>query len=204
MKLKESGRNMYKYYNANPRGLSTDDCVKRAISVATGMEYKNVQLELNRYKRVTGAESFNSDYNPHRYVEDVLNAKKITVKKMTAGEFCRKYPKGRYILDMESHWSACVDGIIYDTWDCSKKTVNFAYEVTIKPYTPPNLKKQVFKYCCTSERISNAETIIRIYDGNGAFVERKIPTELTQGYILCLQHSNYQYIDLDGGKTNEG
>ena len=48
------------------------------------------------------------------------------------------------------------------------------------------------------EKLSDTETRIRIYDGNGAFVERKIPTELTKGYVLCLQHSNYQYIDLDG------
>ena len=123
---------------------------------------------------------------------------------MTAEEFCQKHPMGRYILDMEEHWSACVDGCIYDTWDCGNEKVNFAYEITTEPYAPPNISKQVFKYCCTSERISDIETRIRIYDGNGAFVERKIPSELTKGYVLCLQHSNYQYIDLDGGKANEG
>lgn len=191
---------MYKYYNANPRGLSTDDCVKRAISVTTGMEYKNVQLELNRYKKVTGAESFNSDYNPHRYVEDVLKAKKIPVKGLTAEEFCRKYPKGRYILDMESHWSACVDGIIYDTWDCSKNVVNFAYEIKGEGYRLPDLKRQVFKYCCTAERISDTETCIRIYDGNSKYVERKIPAELTKGYIRCLEDQHYSYVEIGGDR----
>ena len=195
---------MYKYYNPHPKGLSTDDCVKRAIVVVTGMDYSRVQRELNEYKKVTGAKSFNSVKNL-RYVEDVLKAKMMSFnKQVTAEEFCKKHPRGRYILDMDEHWSACVDGCIYDTWDCSKKTVNFAYEVITKPYTPPDLKKQVFKYCCTSERISDTETRIRIYDGNGAFTERKIPTELTSGYVLCLQHSNYSYIDLDGGKANEG
>lgn len=195
---------MFKYYNPHPKGLSTDDCVKRAIVVVTGLDYSKVQRELNEHKMVTGAKSFNSIKNL-RYVEDVLKAKKITFQsKMTVEEFCKKYPRGRFILDMDEHWSACVDSCIYDTWDCSKKTVNFAYEVTTKPYTPPDLKKQVFKYCCTSERISDTETRIRIYDGNGAFSERKISTELTAGYVLCLQHSNYSYIDLDGGKSNEG
>ena len=195
---------MYKYYNPHPKGLSVDDCVKRAIVAVTGYDYAVVQRELNEYKKVTGAKSFNSIKNL-RYVEDVLKATKVSFsKEMTAEEFCKKHPRGRYILDMDEHWSACVDGCIYDTWDCSKKTVNFAYEVITKPYTPPDLKKQVFKYCCTSERISDTETRIRIYDGNGAFTERKILTELTSGYVLCLQHSNYQYIDLDRGKENEG
>ncbi len=195
---------MYKYYNPHPKGLSTDDCVKRAIVVVTGMDYSRIQRELNKYKKVTGAKSFNSVKNL-RYVEDVLNAKKISLNnQLTAEEFCKQYLHGRYILDMDEHWSACVDGCIYDTWDCSKEKVNFAYEITTEPYAPPNMTKQVFKYCCTSERLSDNETSIRIYDGNGTFVERKIPTELTKGYVLCLQHSNYQYIDLDGGKENEG
>ena len=195
---------MYKYYNPHPKGLSTDDCVKRAIVVVTGMDYSKVQRELNEYKTVTGAKSFNSIKNL-RYVEDKLSAKKITFhNKLTVEEFCKKYPRGRYILDMDEHWSACVDGCIYDTWDCSNIKVNFAYEISTEPYTAPDLKTQVFKYCCTSERISDTETRIRIHDGNGAFVERKIPTELTKGYVLCLQHSNYQYINLDGGKGNEG
>ena len=137
--------------------------------------------------------------------EDVLKAKRIEVfPKTTVEEFCEQHPRSRYILDMDEHWSACVDGCIYDTWDCGNKKVNFAYEITTEPYMPPDIKKQVFKYCCTSERISDIETRIRIYDGNGAFVERKIPTELTKGYVLCLQHSNYQHIDLDRGKENEG
>lgn len=194
---------MYKYYNPHPKGLSTGDCVKRSIVVVTGMDYSKVQRELNEYKAVTGAKSFNSIKNL-RYVEDVLKAKKITFhSELTAEDFCKEYPRGRYILDMDGHWSACVDGCIYDTWDCSKETVNFAYEITAEPFKPPNLKKQVFIYCCTSEKISDTETRIRIYDGNGMFTERIIPTELTGGYVLCLQHSNYQYIDLDGEK-NEG
>ena len=192
---------MYKYYNPHPKGLSVDDCVKRAIVAVTGYDYAVVQRELNEYKKVTGAKSFNSIKNL-RYVEDVLNAKRIKVcSNITVEEFCEQHPRGRYILDMDAHWSACVGGCIYDTWDCGKKRVNFAYEITTEPYVPPNISKQVFKCCCTSERISDTETRIRIYDGNGTFVERKIPTELTKGYVLCLQHSNYQYIDLDGGKN---
>ncbi len=188
---------MYKYYNPHPKGLSTDDCVKRAIVVVTGKDYETVTRELNAYKAITGAKAFNSIKNL-RYVEDVLKAKKIPLdSNLTVEAFCEKHTTGRYVLDIDEHWSACVDGCIYDTWDCGNKTVNFAYEVTTEPFTPPDLKKQVFKYCCTSESISDTETVIRIYDGNGAFVERKIPTELTKGYVLCLQHSNYRYIDLD-------
>jgi len=98
---------------------------------------------------------------------------------------------------MKGHWSCCIEGEVYDTWDCGEEILNFAYEVSTTPYSPPDLAHQIFKYCCTSKRVSESETCIRIYDGNGTFVERRIPTALTAGYVLCLQHSNYRYIDLD-------
>ena len=195
---------MYRYFNPHPRGLLTDDCVKRAIAIVTGWDYISVRRMLNEYKKVTGAKAFNSVENLC-HAKEALKAKKISLdRSLTAEEFCEIYPRGRYILDMDEHWSACVDGCIYDTWDCGNEKVNFAYEITTEPYAPPDISKQVFKYCCTSKRISDTETRIRIYDGNGTFVERKIPAEWTSGYVLCLQHSNYQYIDLDGGKENEG
>lgn len=188
---------MFKYYNPHPKGLKTGDCVKRAIHICTGMDISVVSRQLNAFKKVTGAKSFNSDKNPHHYAEDVLGAKIITFKnKITAADFFLKHPIGRFILDMDGHWSACVDGDIYDTWDCEREGVNFAYEIATEGYSPPDLSRQVFKFCCTSEEISATETRIRIYDGNSKFAERIIPSELTVGYVRCLQDSNYGYIEL--------
>ena len=48
---------------------------------------------------------------------------------MNGKRFCESYKKGRYILNMAGHWSCCVDGVIYDTWDCSEKCVYTAYKV---------------------------------------------------------------------------
>ena len=126
---------MYQYFNAHPKGKIVGDCVKRAITKATGMDYMEVQRQLNRYKKVTGAYSYNTDHNPHKYVENILHGVKLSFpaksgqKRMTAGTFSEKYPKGKYILNMAGHWSCCVNGIIYDTWDCSEKCVYTAYKV---------------------------------------------------------------------------
>lgn len=126
----------YQYYNAHPKGLNVGDCVKRAITVAACMDYMEVQRQLNRHKKVTGASQFNSNYNPHSYVETVLKGQKMSFpakkgqSRMTARRFCTVFPKGRYILNMANHWSCIVDGIIYDTWDCSDKCVYTAYNVS--------------------------------------------------------------------------
>lgn len=128
---------MYQFYNAHPKGLDVGDCVKRAISKTTGMDYMDVQRALNRYKKVTGAKSFNSDRNCDKYVEEVLKAHKLSFparagqKRMNGQRFCESYSKGHYILRMAGHWTACIDGVIYDTWDCSDKCVYNAW--LIKP-----------------------------------------------------------------------
>lgn len=186
---------MYKYFNAHPKGLSVGDCVKRAITVAAQMDYMEVQRELNRYKKVTGAKAFNSDYNPHKYVENVLHGVKLSFPaekgkpRMNGQRFCESYKKGRYILNMAGHWSCCVDGVIYDTWDCSDKCVYTAYKV-VSMGAPKDLKN-----CCTFELKSSSVGIVRIYDGNGTYVERKIDPKLKDGYVKCLEDNGYSYVD---------
>ena len=127
---------MYTYYNAHPKGLLVGDCVKRAISKAANMDYMEVQRELNRYKKVTGAKDFNSDYNPHKYVENVLHGVKFSFpakkgqKRMTPEKFCEEHPRGNFILNMAGHWTCVVDGVIYDTWNPSGRCVYTAYRIT--------------------------------------------------------------------------
>ena len=68
-------------------------------------------------------------------VEQVLHGQKLSfpavkgIKRMNGLRFCQTYYKGRYILNMAGHWSCCVDGVIYDTWDCTEKCVYTAYKV---------------------------------------------------------------------------
>lgn len=126
---------MYKYLNVHPKGLSVGDCVKRAITTATGWEYEEVSRELNRYKKITGADKFNNNKNWKPYVEKVLHGYKLSFP-ATAGEhrmngerFSESHPRGIYILRMAGHLSVCVDGVIYDTWDCSDKCVYNAWKI---------------------------------------------------------------------------
>ena len=187
---------MFKYYNPHPCGRITDDCVKRAITVVTGWDYMRVQRELNAYKRAVGAKAFNSP-RALKFVEDVLGAKRIELQgKMSVKKFCSEHPFGRFILDLREHWSACVDGIIYDTWNCSDEYVNFVYEYVAKNAPSPDVRNQIFRYCCTSEEDGCGNTIIKIYDGNGSFVTRVVKSELAAGYILCLEDRNYFCVEL--------
>lgn len=42
---------MYKYYNENPKGLLTDDCVLRSISVAEGISWNDCQKKIKLFVR---------------------------------------------------------------------------------------------------------------------------------------------------------
>lgn len=129
------GTNMFTYLNVHPQGKIVNDCVKRAIVKATGMDYKEVSKALNRYKKVTGEKAYNYGHNPRKYVENILHGIKLSFpatkgkKRMNGEMFCKEFPKGSYILNMAHHWSCCVDGVIYDTWDCSEKCVYTAYKI---------------------------------------------------------------------------
>lgn len=125
---------MYKFLNLHPKGKIVSDCVKRAIAGAENRDYMEVQRELNRLKKETHCDCFNNRKNitaymrKHGYIKLSFPAVKGEPR-MNGERFCQAYPKGRYILNMAGHLTCCVDGVIYDTWDCSQKCVYNAWKV---------------------------------------------------------------------------
>ena len=138
---------MYKYLNLHPEGKLVEDCVKRAIAKAFDRDYKEVSLELNRFKKVSGSKEFNDKDNWVMYLES-KNAVKMSfpaVKgqpRMNGYRFTKQYPKGSYVLSMAGHLVACVDGVVYDTWNCMEKCVYTAYKI-------PDIKQEI----SSSERL---------------------------------------------------
>lgn len=126
---------MYVFENVNPKGKLVRDCVKRAITKVTGASYEEVSLSLNRHKKITKCEKFNDNKNWKSYVENVLCGIKLSFpaisgeSRMNGKRFCEEHKKGKYILRMAGHLTCCIDGIIYDTWDCSEKCVYNAWKI---------------------------------------------------------------------------
>jgi len=125
----------WRFHNAHPKGLLVGDCVKRAITTATDKDYMDVQRALNRMKKITHCAKFNEDRNYHSYLTSELHMSKTTYPaekgkpRMNGKRFCDSHPNGSYILVMAGHLTACKDGIIYDTWDCTEKCVYGSYKV---------------------------------------------------------------------------
>ena len=189
---------MFKYYNAHPRKLSVDDCVKRSITLATGINYIEVQKGLNDHKKITGVKKFYDYPNPESYMKKVLGFERIAVAKnadgtrVTVEEFAKLHPCGRFVISISGHWTTCIDGMIYDTWDCCKEDVLTYYEITRFKRTPVEKK-----YCFTINHEHETLVFVTVYDGNGAFATRQMAKEVAQDYIASLcAHGFFNYDEI--------
>ena len=125
-----------KYFKAEKVG----DCVTRAIANATGIDYKEVYDALNQIakserktkrKRST-SNSRNGVYKDtfKKYLES--KGYKFTPC-MTIGSGCKVHlksdelPKGTLIVSVSKHLTCVKDGVIYDTYDCSREGTRCVY-----------------------------------------------------------------------------
>lgn len=114
--------------NVNPYKRITGDCVIRAITKATGNDYKSVVMDMARNSAETGF-SMGSNEN----IEAYLSANGFRPVKLKAPKKGESRPKVRDIaaLSVEkpivcrvaNHLTACVGSKLYDLWDCSEKAV---------------------------------------------------------------------------------
>ena len=141
-----------KYFKSKEVG----DCVTRAIAIATGRDYKEVYdflAESNAKQRVT--------IRQKRSKKAMRKANKVTaihgistkrkwfkdymadlgfkfVATMGIGTGCRVHlkadelPKGRLICNVSRHYTAVIDGVINDTYDCSRNETRCVYGYWIK------------------------------------------------------------------------
>lgn len=122
------------YCNPHPKGKDVSDCVKRSICLATDRDYMEIQRELNAIKREIGAKKFSNIEVVEAFMDRYLYPRQSfpAVKgkpRMNGKRFCEQYSKGRYVLRMAGHLAACINGKIYDTFDCTEKCVYSAWKI---------------------------------------------------------------------------
>lgn len=116
----------YIYANPNPKHKLTNDCVVRAISLATGKTWNNVFWDLTdvlyREKetcmdanRVWGLYLENQGYPKYHIADSCPMC-------YTLKQFCEDNPKGVYVVGMGHHTVAVIDGDYYDIWNSGSET----------------------------------------------------------------------------------
>lgn len=118
----------FRYYNRDEDGVHRNNCVTRAISLASGMSMGETRKKLRCVAILFDCCRICVSCYKH-LIENVLYYKPLDCDGMTVGEFADMHPKGTYLVRMEQHISIIIDNIVYDTFNCLNNILTNAWEV---------------------------------------------------------------------------
>ena len=108
-----------KYFKA----ANVGDCAVRAIAIATGIDYKQVYNDL---KKLNGGKSCRNG-TPKKVDKKYLTQLGwVWVPTMQIGQGCKVHleadelPSGTLIVSVSGHLTCVKDGVLYDTYDCTR------------------------------------------------------------------------------------
>ena len=109
-----------KYYNPNPEGNRTGDCVIRAIAAATGQDWGTTYTAIALQGYVMGdMPSSNAVWRAYLRSRGFKRAviPDTCPDCYTVNNFADDHPNGAFVLGTGNHAVAVVDGAVLDTWD---------------------------------------------------------------------------------------
>jgi hypothetical protein len=122
----------------------TRDCVARAIAIAAQRPYRDVYDALNQLAKTTRLKHRSSSRTG---IHKAISAKFLKAigwhwtPTMKIGSGCTVHlrpdqlPPGRLIVSVSKHLTAVIDGVIHDTYDCSKAGTRCVYGYWNPPAT---------------------------------------------------------------------
>ena len=118
---------MFKFFNPNPCRKRRGDCSVRAVSLALGVSWEDAYWMMAIQGAImcdmpSGNDVWGEVLIKHGYVKRPVGGI------VTAGEFADDHPSGRYVLGMEGHVAAVIDGVLYDIWDSGDEIVTDIWE----------------------------------------------------------------------------
>lgn len=121
---------MYIHQNLNPYNEDVDDCVIRAIALATGRSWQFIFWDLSvRAALVGDLPNANRVWIPYLQEQGFTkhNLPDTCPVCYTFKQFTKDHRHGIYILGDGQHAVAVVDGNYIDTYDSGKRTVLFYF-----------------------------------------------------------------------------
>ena len=116
------------YLNVNSNQTERNDCVTRAISLASEIPYAKIRKKLFHTAKLLDC----SKLCPTCYsflIQEVLGGIPKNCENLTVGEFADLHSKGTYLIRIQGHLTTCIDNTIYDIWDCRNRICDMAWVI---------------------------------------------------------------------------
>ena len=121
---------MYIYFNENPRGKRTGDCVIRALSIVTGRTWDQVYDDLSIMGKFMG-EWGNSNAVWEQYLKENGFRREVIPNTCpacyTVRDFAEDHPYGTYVACTGSHVVAIISGNWIDAWNSGAETATYYF-----------------------------------------------------------------------------
>jgi len=116
----------FKYLNKNPNSANIEDCSIRCVSTVERISWSDAYKKLSNFARKRGL-MISSVEAVEQYLDSFYD--RVPITEYTVGDFIKNHPYGTYAITMPSHITSLVDGINYDTFDSSNRTIWDAWKI---------------------------------------------------------------------------
>ena len=120
---------MYEFLNLNPKHLYTGDCVVRAISKVLDQPWETTYLDiadvrLSLYRMPSDNGVWGEYLKQNGFTKHFIYCHEC----YTVREFVEDYPRGSFVLGVDGHAIAVIDGTYYDTSDSGDECVIYYWQ----------------------------------------------------------------------------
>ena len=116
------------YLNISPDGERKNDCVTRAITLVSGLDYAEIRKKLFHTAKLLDCEKL----CPTCYsflIQEVIGGVPKNCDGMTVNDFADTHAQGKFLIRIQGHLTTIIDGTIFDIWDCGYKVCDMAWQV---------------------------------------------------------------------------
>ena len=118
----------FRYLNVAPDKHHKNDCVTRAITLASGLPYSTVRKKLFHTSRLLGCMKL--CWSCYSFLlTNVLGYRQVNCDDMTVEEFADTHQNGTYLIRIDQHLTTVVNGNLIDIFDCRNRKCHIAWKV---------------------------------------------------------------------------
>lgn len=118
----------FTYYNNNPLSLEEEDCVTRAIALASNLPYSAIKDKLYYMAQLLDCNALCvCCYS--KLLDYIFQYDRVPCKGYTVGEIVQKYDNSTLLIRMNGHLTCAIDGTLLDLWDSSEELADIVWVV---------------------------------------------------------------------------